>query len=287
MRNKKPVSANQVIAFIGKLIEQDLFVPGVGFARGVLEEDNTKKLIQETFNEHIKTALMNDEHDDFTLQSIQSQDRKLYRVIQWRYTPSNVRNQWYAIAAKKHHSRPFTLWLGQKLTDKILTGERDAAKLISKELNRKLSKLLGRRQYEFWFCIETTRESPDQLHLHGIMEVADLAWFENEKLCKKLRNAIREAVGTDPVRSVCTQLHMPEKVSDTNWITYCRKQRSSALRPTRHDLSYLGGRETATQGLRGRRASIHKDFKCVYNALLYNKFEDRYPTVRHSIDIAA
>lgn len=222
MASRKNIHAdNFCLQFIEKMTEHKAFVPGRG-VNPLVSKIRGMNILLELASEGRQLALT---HAPDRATREQLEDWYKLKPRRWRYTTSLLSDIMRLHACEEGLARPMTLWIGKDLVQQSITTGKPLSKLLRKRLNDRLYRLLGKAQYDFWFQLEATRMDDKAIHAHGIVEVRDASWLQDDKKRKRLRGEIIAASGRSHRVDKSRILRLVDEPMNAGWITYCKKHR--------------------------------------------------------------
>jgi hypothetical protein len=172
----------------------------------------------------------------------------------------------------------FTLWLDPAIVEQARREKKVLSALVRQRLYDRLSRLLGAKQFGFWFHLERTRKDGLDIHIHGVITLADETYFSVRSKRDRLREEIMAAGGNEFKRGKDRALHMKSANLNIGWINYCRKQRPlRRLKQMTHRIlpDDIGRPLDAWAGtLKQTTTRFHKRAHVVVNAIISGKIRD-------------
>lgn len=275
LRKQDPLQQRFLSEFIEKSIRCGAFNPGIGFDHLVIR-DKWKDLLDEIILEWRR------EDDWLSVTEGSYPHGSLKRsVVQpdWRYASHNFKRLWVSHARRDNDTRAMTLWVGRSLIDDCMKRKEAIAPRIRKRMNDKLRRHLGTAQYDVWFDVEAMRNDPLDIHIHGLFELYDVSLWDKKSELKKIRQCLRESVGTDTKRSSNTQLRL-EKFHNAGWLDYSGKQRRQVAKsrlkvPVSHvHPDIFGTLHASTRRIKQRAAFVYGQARKIINAGLSDTLAD-------------
>lgn len=141
----------------------------------------------------------------------------------------------FATDGSPHLRSAFSLWLDPNIVAQARSEKKVLSAVIRQRLYDRLKRLLGAKQFGFWFHLERTRKDEQDLHIHGVITLVDGTHFAERSKRDRLRKEIMAAGGREFKRDKSRVLHMKSANLNIGWINYCRKQRPMRrLKPMTH-----------------------------------------------------
>lgn len=131
----------------------------------------------------------------------------------------------FATEGDAEHRSAFSLWLDPAIVKQAQKSKKPLSAIVRQRLYDRLKRLLGAKQFGFWFHVERTRKDAYDLHIHGVITLKDKTYFLERAKLTRLRNEIKAAGGHEFKRDKSRTLHMKRANLNIGWINYCRKQR--------------------------------------------------------------